>query len=99
MKVLLILSNLSPSFKRYCEEAFLILRENSNLLLTLFILMVNSGLPELTKLKDLEYIQNTLSLGQSNEKAVAIFREKLEEALKKSWMTSLNWTARIIKGM
>lgn len=47
----------SHSFRRYCEEAYLILRNHGNLFITLFALMLTAGLPELTSVKDIQYLK------------------------------------------
>ncbi|KAG7268822.1 hypothetical protein CRUP_003706 [Coryphaenoides rupestris] len=46
------------SFRQYCEDAYLILRKNGNLFITLFALMLTAGLPELTSVKDIQYLKN-----------------------------------------
>lgn len=45
------------SFRQYCEDAYLILRKNGNLFITLFALMLTAGLPELTSVKDIQYLK------------------------------------------
>lgn len=45
------------SFRQYCEKAYLILRKNGNLFITLFALMLTAGLPELTSVKDIQYLK------------------------------------------
>lgn len=47
----------SCSFRQYCEDAYLILRRNGNLFITLFALMLTAGLPELTSVKDIQYLK------------------------------------------
>lgn len=44
-------------FRQYCEEAYLILRKHGNLFITLFALMLTAGLPELTSIKDIQYLK------------------------------------------
>uniref|UniRef100_A0A672U5Z2 phosphatidylinositol-4,5-bisphosphate 3-kinase n=1 Tax=Strigops habroptila TaxID=2489341 RepID=A0A672U5Z2_STRHB len=44
-------------FRQYCEEAYLILRKHGNLFITLFALMLTAGLPELTSVKDIQYLK------------------------------------------
>lgn len=48
---------LACSFRQYCEKAYLILRKNGNLFITLFALMLTAGLPELTSVKDIQYLK------------------------------------------
>ncbi|CAI5775528.1 phosphatidylinositol 4,5-bisphosphate 3-kinase catalytic subunit beta isoform isoform X1 [Podarcis lilfordi] len=44
-------------FRQCCEEAYLILRKHGNLFITLFALMLTAGLPELTSVKDIQYLK------------------------------------------
>lgn len=50
-------------------RAFNILRENGNLLMVLFKLMIHCGLPELQRSKDIEWVRDKLVLEMSNEEA------------------------------
>lgn len=77
-------------FERLCEEAFCILRQSSRFLITLFMMMMNTGIPEVSCLKDIEYLKETLVPDVSDTEAIAHFRSKFKEAIKNSWKTSLN---------
>ncbi|XP_062328528.1 phosphatidylinositol 4,5-bisphosphate 3-kinase catalytic subunit beta isoform isoform X2 [Osmerus eperlanus] len=81
------------SFRQYCEDAYLILRRNGNLFITLFALMLTAGLPELTSVKDIQYLKDSLALGKTDEEALKQFRQKFDEALRESWTTKVNWMA------
>ncbi|XP_062843396.1 phosphatidylinositol 4,5-bisphosphate 3-kinase catalytic subunit beta isoform [Trichomycterus rosablanca] len=81
------------SFRQYCEEAYLILRKNGNLFITLFALMLTAGLPELTSVRDIQYLKDSLALGKTDEEALKQFRQKFDEALRESWTTKVNWMA------
>ncbi|KAM3874811.1 phosphatidylinositol 4,5-bisphosphate 3-kinase catalytic subunit beta isoform [Diretmus argenteus] len=81
------------SFRQYCEDAYLILRKNGNLFITLFALMLTAGLPELTSVKDIQYLKDSLALGKTDEDALKQFRQKFDEALRESWTTKVNWMA------
>ncbi|TKS81407.1 Phosphatidylinositol 4,5-bisphosphate 3-kinase catalytic subunit beta isoform [Collichthys lucidus] len=81
------------SFRQYCEQAYLILRKNGNLFITLFALMLTAGLPELTSVKDIQYLKDSLALGKTDEEALKQFRQKFDEALRESWTTKVNWMA------
>uniref|UniRef100_A0A1A7YDR8 phosphatidylinositol-4,5-bisphosphate 3-kinase n=1 Tax=Iconisemion striatum TaxID=60296 RepID=A0A1A7YDR8_9TELE len=81
------------SFRKYCEEAYLILRRNGNLFITLFALMLTAGLPELTSVKDIQYLKDSLALGKTDDEALKQFRQKFDEALRESWTTKVNWMA------
>lgn len=78
-------------FKEHCETAFKILRKHGHLILSLFSMMISTGLPELSSEKDLQYLRDTLVMDRSEEKAMEHFREKFSDALKNSWKTSFNW--------
>lgn len=80
-------------FQRYCEQAFLVLRKHGGLILSLFAMMISTGLPELSSEKDLNYLRDTLVLEMSEDEARMHFRSKFDEALCNSWKTSLNWAS------
>ncbi|XP_046389933.1 phosphatidylinositol 4,5-bisphosphate 3-kinase catalytic subunit delta isoform [Ischnura elegans] len=80
-------------FQGHCEEAFQILRRHGGLILSLFAMMISTGLPELSSEKDLGYLRDTLVLDLSNDDALTHFRSKFDEALCNSWKTSLNWAS------
>ncbi|XP_037320033.2 phosphatidylinositol 4,5-bisphosphate 3-kinase catalytic subunit beta isoform [Pungitius pungitius] len=81
------------SFRQYCEAAYLVLRKNGNLFITLFALMLTAGLPELTSVKDIQYLKDSLALGKTDDDALKQFRQKFDEALRESWTTKVNWMA------
>lgn len=80
-------------FQHLCEEAFLILRKHGCLILSLFAMMISTGLPELSSEKDLNYLRETLVLELPEEEAREHFKSKFSEALANSWKTSLNWAS------
>ncbi|XP_062699657.1 phosphatidylinositol 4,5-bisphosphate 3-kinase catalytic subunit beta isoform-like [Aedes albopictus] len=80
-------------FQHLCEEAFLILRKHGCLILSLFAMMISTGLPELSSEKDLNYLRETLVLDLPEEDARTHFKSKFSEALANSWKTSLNWAS------
>ncbi|XP_022227951.2 phosphatidylinositol 4,5-bisphosphate 3-kinase catalytic subunit delta isoform [Drosophila obscura] len=80
-------------FQELCERAFLTLRKHGCLILSLFSMMISTGLPELSSEKDLNYLRETLVLDYTEEKAREHFRAKFSEALANSWKTSLNWAS------
>ncbi|KAJ9596012.1 hypothetical protein L9F63_012745, partial [Diploptera punctata] len=80
-------------FQKYCEQAFLILRRHGSLIISLFAMMISTGLPELSSEKDLNYLRDTLVMDMSEQDALTHFRSKFEEALSNSWKTSLNWAS------
>lgn len=80
-------------FQEMCEEAFLILRKHGCLILSLFAMMISTGLPELSSEKDLNYLRETLVLDLLESEAREHFKSKFSEALANSWKTSLNWAS------
>ncbi|XP_017048808.1 phosphatidylinositol 4,5-bisphosphate 3-kinase catalytic subunit delta isoform [Drosophila ficusphila] len=80
-------------FQKLCERAFLVLRKHGCLILSLFSMMISTGLPELSSEKDLNYLRETLVLDYTEEKAREHFQAKFSEALVNSWKTSLNWAS------
>lgn len=69
-------------FVKYGSAAFNILRKNSHLLMTLFLLMLGTGIPELTSAKDVEWLRRCLYLDKSNEEASDAFRSLVMNSLK-----------------
>ena len=65
LSLLIYLSSLSDkrscwyifSFKQMCVDAYLLLRKKGNLLISLFMMMLSTGLPELKTVDDLKYLQ------------------------------------------
>jgi phosphatidylinositol-4,5-bisphosphate 3-kinase catalytic subunit alpha/beta/delta len=47
-------------FQNLCETAFITLRKHGGLILSLFSMMISTGLPELSSEKDLQYLKETL---------------------------------------
>uniref|UniRef100_A0A8B9MFF8 Phosphatidylinositol 4,5-bisphosphate 3-kinase catalytic subunit beta isoform n=1 Tax=Accipiter nisus TaxID=211598 RepID=A0A8B9MFF8_9AVES len=84
-------------FRQCCEEAYLILRKHGNLFITLFALMLTAGLPELTSVKDIQYLKDSLALGKSEDEALKQFKQKFDEALRESWTTKVNWMAHTVR--
>lgn len=80
-------------FQQCCERAFMILRKKGPLVISLFAMMLSTGIPELSSEKDLDYLRETLVLDMSEQEALKHFRSKFDEALKNSWKTSMNWMA------
>ena len=67
-------------FENDCLTALIILRKNTNLLITLFLLMLGTGLPELKKPQDIEYVKEKLFLTASDGE----LRAKVQQLIKDS---------------
>ncbi|RUS84647.1 hypothetical protein EGW08_007567 [Elysia chlorotica] len=81
----------SHRFQETCEKAFLILRRRFPLLMSLFMMMVSCGIPQLSSPKDALYLHETLVPHLTEEQALEHFKGKYMEALKGSWKTSINF--------
>jgi len=79
------------NFKNHCENAFMILRKKGSFIISIFAMMLSTGIPELSSVDDLTYLSDTLVLDKTDAEALKHFRLKFKEALKASWSTSLNW--------
>jgi len=77
-------------FRSLCIEAYQILRGHYNFLITLFLMMMNTGLPEVSCLEDVDYLRKTLVPSYSDEEAVEFFKGKFQEALHYGWKASAN---------
>uniref|UniRef100_A0A7S2C498 PI3K/PI4K catalytic domain-containing protein n=1 Tax=Octactis speculum TaxID=3111310 RepID=A0A7S2C498_9STRA len=68
-------------FEELCCRAFLVLRQNSKYLISLFSLMIDCGIPELQTLDDLEWMQNSLMNCTTEEDAAKKFLALIGESL------------------
>ena len=59
-------------FRNHCEAAFLVLRENGCLLISLLSMTLSSGMPELKSEADLEYVRGILGLDDDISKEAAL---------------------------
>ena len=55
-----------------------------------------TGIPELTSIKDLDYLKSVMVLDRSEEQAADHFRQQIQECLKKAWSTQINWLSHNI---
>uniref|UniRef100_W4VRG7 Putative phosphotidylinositol 3 kinase 68d n=1 Tax=Corethrella appendiculata TaxID=1370023 RepID=W4VRG7_9DIPT len=76
-------------FVDLCCTAFNIVRKHSDLILHMFALMTNSGIPGVTA-EAVNYVRNALLPGQSNPEAAASFAKMIHISLK-SWFTQFNF--------
>ena len=59
--------------------------------MSLFMMMLSSGIPQLTCRRDVDYLKETLKPELSEAEAREHFRGKFKEALRNSWTTSVNF--------
>lgn len=87
------------TFRNLCGEAYLSLRRHSNLLITLFTMMLRTGIPELRTLDDISYLKTSLQVGVSEERALEFFQAQFFEAYCGAWATKVDWFFHNIKRM
>ena len=74
-----------------CYEAFMTIRQNGTLLLTLLNLMMHCNLMELNSEVDINHCRKCLGLDRPDHEVAAEFHEMFLASYKKQWMTILNW--------
>ena len=68
-------------FEELACSAYLLLRKKANLLISLFLLMLPSQVPELKVASDVEYMREQLRLELSETEAKQHFKVKIKECL------------------
>ncbi|KAH3760169.1 phosphatidylinositol-4,5-diphosphate 3-kinase [Pelomyxa schiedti] len=70
-------------FEKICGDAYNLLRERTSLFITLFSLMLSTGIPELQTEADLEYLRKALFIGRDNDnvKAAKQFKKLISKSL------------------
>jgi len=79
------------AFQELCGKAYMALRRHSNLLITLFTMMLPTGIPELQSPSDIEYLRKTLSVEKTEEEALQYFQQIFSAAYGGSWKTKIDW--------
>ncbi|XP_062973286.1 phosphatidylinositol 4-phosphate 3-kinase C2 domain-containing subunit alpha [Elgaria multicarinata webbii] len=68
-------------FVDLCCQAYNLIRKRANLFLNLLSLMLSSGLPELTGVQDLKYVQDALQPQTTDAEATILFTRLIESSL------------------
>uniref|UniRef100_A0A670HUM1 Phosphatidylinositol-4-phosphate 3-kinase catalytic subunit type 2 alpha n=1 Tax=Podarcis muralis TaxID=64176 RepID=A0A670HUM1_PODMU len=68
-------------FVDLCCQAYNLIRKRANLFLNLLSLMLSSGLPELTGVQDLKYVQDALQPQTTDAEATIFFTRLIESSL------------------
>jgi len=68
-------------FLSLCADAFKVLRQNANILESLFLLMVSAGMPELMVEEDINYLRKKLALDVSEKKAEKLLQGEIRKSL------------------
>lgn len=87
------------AFRDLCGDAYISLRRHANLLITLFEMMLKTGIPELKTVEDMSWLTTSLQIGVSEEKAREYFQNQFFEAFSGAWSTKVDWFFHNIKRM
>ena len=68
-------------FKHKCVNAYLVLRENARVIVNMFYLMIDSGIPELNDIENLKKLHEKFVPGYSKQEASNSFLTNLEESV------------------
>jgi phosphatidylinositol-4,5-bisphosphate 3-kinase len=74
----------SEEFKLYTDlacRAYQLMRENGHMFMTLFTLMLATGIPELTSVEDIKWLRNCLVLDKDEEEARTHFVDQIKMSL------------------
>ncbi|KAJ8265229.1 hypothetical protein COCON_G00143280 [Conger conger] len=89
-------------FQRFtdtCVQAYLALRCHSHLLITLFSLMLLTGIPELSCAQDITYLREALQEGRSEEEAGQHFLQQIAECERLGVTVQANWWIHMLMGI
>ncbi|XP_006823866.2 phosphatidylinositol 4,5-bisphosphate 3-kinase catalytic subunit alpha isoform-like [Saccoglossus kowalevskii] len=90
----------SEEFKQFqiiCSTAYVKLRKHANLFISLFMMMLSSGIPELQTIEDVHYLQKTLAVNRTEDEALLYFVKQFDAAHGGGWTTKLDWLMHGIK--
>lgn len=74
----------SANFRKFVElgaQAFNILRKNGHVIISLFLLMLATGIPELRGVEDVEWLRKCLVLDKTDEEAAKHWAELVRVSL------------------
>uniref|UniRef100_A0A671WRH6 phosphatidylinositol 3-kinase n=1 Tax=Sparus aurata TaxID=8175 RepID=A0A671WRH6_SPAAU len=86
-------------FKDTCTQAYLSLRSHSRLLITLFHLMLLTGIPELSAAEDMRYLREALQEEQSEAEAKEHFLQQISVCENEGWTVQANWWIHMMAGI
>jgi len=78
-------------FQETCGKAYMALRKHANLLITLFTMMLPTGITELQSINDVGYLRKTLAVEKTDKEALAYFQNMFSDAYGGGWTTKLDW--------
>ncbi|GMH75300.1 hypothetical protein TrVE_jg7505 [Triparma verrucosa] len=80
-----------PEFEQMCCQSYNVLREHSNLLMNLFILVTPAAMPELLEKTDVTYLKEMLSCDMTKEQADKKFKNEIAKSLSTVSRRFDNW--------
>ncbi|XP_063064026.1 phosphatidylinositol 4,5-bisphosphate 3-kinase catalytic subunit gamma isoform [Engraulis encrasicolus] len=86
-------------FRDICIEAYLSLRSQSRLLVTLFSLMLLTGIPELSTSQDMRYLRTALQEERGEEAARQHFLQQIAICEQLGWTVQANWWFHMVAGI
>uniref|UniRef100_A0A3Q3F635 Phosphatidylinositol 4,5-bisphosphate 3-kinase catalytic subunit gamma isoform-like n=1 Tax=Labrus bergylta TaxID=56723 RepID=A0A3Q3F635_9LABR len=86
-------------FMDTCTQAYLSLRSHSRLLVTLFSLMLLTGIPELSAAEDMRYLRKALQEKQSEADAKEHFLKQISVCENQGWKVQANWWIHMVAGI
>jgi len=63
-------------FQKLCGQAYILLRRHANLLISLFTLMLPTGIAELQSISDVDYLRKTLAVDMDEAGALNYFQTR-----------------------
>lgn len=86
-------------FRDTCIQAYLSLRSHSRLLVTLFSLMLLTGIPELSAAEDMRYLREALQEEENEAEAKRHFLEQISVCEQRGWTVQANWWIHMVAGI
>ncbi|XP_042347657.1 phosphatidylinositol 4,5-bisphosphate 3-kinase catalytic subunit gamma isoform [Plectropomus leopardus] len=86
-------------FRDTCTQAYLSLRAHSRLLITLFSLMLLTGIPELSAAEDMRYLREALQDEQVEAEAKEHFLRQIAVCENEGWKVQANWWVHMVAGI
>uniref|UniRef100_A0A8C4HG07 Phosphatidylinositol 4,5-bisphosphate 3-kinase catalytic subunit gamma isoform n=1 Tax=Dicentrarchus labrax TaxID=13489 RepID=A0A8C4HG07_DICLA len=86
-------------FRDTCTQAYLSLRSHSRLLVTLFSLMLLTGIPELSAAEDMRYLREALQEEQGEAEAKEHFLQQISVCEQLGWTVQANWWIHMVAGV
>lgn len=60
-------------------------------------MMLGTGIPELQRMDDIQYLRQTLQVEHSRKEALEYFEQQLDDAYEGAWSTKLDWFFHSVK--